>query len=342
VNIVARDFPSPFETVDHREKINYTSQWAGAHNRWVFPTNEMDRRDHKMALETFHHMKAICKRSPEAGITFMKGIEYLEDPPAAYSELTDESAKKLGIERFKLLSKDRLPDKVTWGCEYQTWCVNPMVYCSYLLRRLVVGGCRTFQREFRSPLEAFTMKDLGHVQAVVNCSGTGFGDPDVFITRGMDPLCRHAVRVSHTNMQTSGQTCVVANSCPATVTRQNADGSWTFCVPRNFHGGTIIGGTKEPDNWSSEPSMAVRDELLGKFAATYPEILSDGGEFKVLCNIVGRRPTRRGGMRLEREDFQGDRCVIHAYGLGGRGFEMSWGVARGVVRLLDRANTWRL
>jgi len=126
------------------------------------------------------------------------------------------------------------------------------------------------------------------------------------------------------------------------VTRQNADGSWAFCVPRNFHGGTIIGGTKEPENWDSKPSPAVREELLAKFAATYPEILGESGEFKVLRDIVGRRPTRRGGMRLEREDVQDHRCVIHAYGLGGRGFEMSFGVAQGVLRLLERADTSRL
>jgi len=187
VNIVARDFPSPSETVDGEAKINYTSQWGGAHNRWVIPVNEMDRRDHEMAVETFHRMKAMCKSSPEAGITFMRGIEYLEDPPPVYGELTEGSAKQLGIKGFKLLSKDQLPDKVAWGCEYQTWCVNPMVYCSYLLRRLIIGGCRVFQRELRSPLEVFAMDGFGHVQAVVNCSGAGFGDPNVFITRGIVP-----------------------------------------------------------------------------------------------------------------------------------------------------------
>jgi D-amino-acid oxidase len=139
-----------------------------------------------------------------------------------------------------------------------------------------------------------------------------------------------------------GQTCCVANYCPATVTRQNADGSWTFSVPRNFGGGTIIGGTKEIDNWDPEPSLEVRAQLLDKFAATYPRILErEGGgtdEFRVLKDIVGRRPARRGGMRLERQDLDNKKCVIHAYGLGGRGYEMSWGVAEGVSHLL--AQPW--
>lgn len=126
----------------------------------------------------------------------------------------------------------------------------------------------------------------------------------------------------------------MANLSPATVTRQNADGSWTFCVPRNFDGGTIVGGTKEPDNWDAEPSLEVREKLLKDFAATYPPILGESGEYRVLKDIVGRRPTRKGGMRLEKEGAGDGRTIIHAYGLGGRGYEMSWGVAEGVVELL--------
>lgn len=108
-------------------------------------------------------------------------------------------------------------------------------------------------------------------------------------------------------------------------------------MPRNFDGGTIVGGTKEPDNWDTEPSPEVREKLLKHFAATYPKILGDDGEFRVLKDVVGRRPTRKGGMRLEREEVGEKRTIIHAYGLGGRGFEMSWGVAEGVLELLGDA-----
>lgn len=145
-----------------------------------------------------------------------------------------------------------------------------------------------------------------------------------------------------------GQTCLVSNPCHATVTRQNADGSWTFCVPRNFDGGTVIGGTKQPDDWDPEPSAAVREQLLARFAATYPPVLAAGsgsgsgsGRLELMADIVGRRPTRRGGMRLELETLPGKgegdgvRHVVHAYGLGGRGYELSWGVARRVVELVS-------
>jgi len=133
----------------------------------------------------------------------------------------------------------------------------------------------------------------------------------------------------------------VANLCPVTVTRQCADGSWTFCVPRNFEGGTIIGGTKEPDNWDYNPSPTKRSRLLTAFAGTYPSIISNAGKgtdveagYTVLADIVGRRPPRKGGMRLEREDLGEGRVVVHAYGMGGRGYEVSWGVAEDVSKLV--------
>lgn len=138
---------------------------------------------------------------------------------------------------------------------------------------------------------------------------------------------------------TTGQTCLVANSCDATVTRQNADGSWTFCVPRNFEGGTIIGGTKEPDSWDSEPSLEVREKLCRDFVATYPRIADESGSVRVLKDVVGRRPARHGGARLEKEDISPGKTVVHAYGLGGRGYELSWGVAETVASLVADAGS---
>ncbi|KAK9775487.1 putative FAD dependent oxidoreductase-like protein [Seiridium cardinale] len=317
VTIIARDLPGPFETIDPRLQINYTSPWGGAHNRWVPPTNATEEREHHFALKTFERMLEIQRSNPEAGITLMPGIEYLEAPSPVYEALTEAKASAMGLAGFRLFAPEEFPDsKVRLGFTYDTWCVNPMVYCSFLLRRFGFRGGEVVKREVRDPSEVFAMQDLGNVNFVVNCSGNGFNDENVFITRG--------------------QTCLVANSCPATVTRQNADGSWTFSVPRNFEGGTIIGGTKEPNNWEAEPSQQVRESLLKKFATAYPAILADDGKYTVIKDIVGRRPTRRGGMRLEAEIIQGGKCIVHAYGLGGRGYELSWGVAEGAADLLKR------
>ncbi|KAK2046816.1 hypothetical protein LZ31DRAFT_177426 [Colletotrichum somersetense] len=95
-----------------------------------------------------------------------------------------------------------LDDEVKWDCEYWT--------CGKLIRK-EIGDLR----------KAFTIKELPKVRVIINCCGLGFNDMKLFITKG--------------------QTCAMANLSPATVTRQNADGSWTFCAPRNFDGGTVTG-----------------------------------------------------------------------------------------------------
>lgn len=314
VTIVAKDFPSPSETIDAQHSINYTSPWGGAHNRWI-PPPLGDAREHGLAVATYERMDALAKSNPEAGITFMRGVEYIEAPGPGHDGLTEDRARELGMEGFRLLAPEEFPDdRVKWGCEYRSWCVNPMVYCAFLLRRFVCRGGRVVERELRDPVEVYAMPGFEDVCLVVNASGAGFGDKDVYPVRG--------------------QTCLVANSCDATVTRQNADGSWVFCVPRNFEGGTVIGGTKEPDNWDPRPSGDVRQRLLAGFAATYPRILNGGGEeFRVIRDIVGRRPARHGGMRLELE-HRVPKPVVHAYGLGGRGYELSWGVAEEIAALV--------
>ncbi|KAJ3567145.1 hypothetical protein NPX13_g6874 [Xylaria arbuscula] len=307
VTIIAKDFPSGFETIDPVTQINYTSPWGGAHNRFILPPpdaspDSQEAREHTMSLATWEKMRALHDRHPEAGITFLKAYDYFEAPEPAQTSLTEAKARvELGMKGFRFHAKEELPEGVQIGYEYDTWCVNPMVYCAFLLRRFAYRGGKLLKREIREPLEVFEMKELAPFDVLINASG---------------------------------QTCLVANPCPVTITRLNAKGMPTFNVPRSFEGGTVIGGTKIPNDWNPNPSLELREKLLSNFAATYPDILGPEGKFTVIKDIVGRRPTRNGGMRLEREIAQSNKCIIHAYGLGGRGYELSWGVADKVEKLL--------
>ncbi|OAA76128.1 NAD(P)-binding domain protein [Akanthomyces lecanii RCEF 1005] len=323
VLILAKDFPGPFETLDFQTQINFASPWAGAHNGWGrdLPGDEAtpeDWRDHRCALQTFARMTEIQAKHPEAGLTFVQGFEYFDDPPEHIKNLNDEKAAALGIQDFRLLPREDLPKGVTFGYSFRTWCLNPMVYCCFLLRKFANQGGKMQKRELRSSEEAFAVSTHRSARFVVNASGSGFNDDKVFITRG--------------------QTCVVANPCDVSISRHYADGSTSFCIPRNFDGGTIIGGTQEPNDWSPDPTPGLRLDLLKKLAETYPQILSKGVHFKPLRDIVGRRPTRKGGMRLEKEEVGLGRIIVHAYGAGGRGYELSWGVAKSVGSVITGAS----
>jgi len=107
-------------------------------------------------------------------------------------------------------------------------------------------------------------------------------------------------------------------------------------IPRPQGGGTIIGGTKEENDMTVAASSTTRQRLLNAASLAFPELLDAEGKFDVIRDIVGRRPSRLGGMRLEVERFKNKRFVVHAYGAGGRGVEMSWGIAEAVVKMVER------
>jgi len=121
-----------------------------------------------------------------------------------------------------------------------------------------------------------------------------------------------------------------------TITRQNADGSWSFCIPRPLEGGTIIGGTKQPHNWNPNPSPEIRAQLLENASKWFPFTPESQGKFDVIRDIVGRRPAREGGVRIEAEKVGMDdyKTIVHAYGAAGRGYELSWGIAEDVIDVM--------
>lgn len=134
----------------------------------------------------------------------------------------------------------------------------------------------------------------------------------------------------------------MSNPCDRHITQVNPDGTWTFIIPRPLEGGTVIGGTRDPNDWTAEASPDTRERLLQMAAKMYPPILNSQGKFDVIRDIVGRRPARNGGLRLEVEPMTGHlngKRIIHAYGAEGFGYAISWGVANEVVKLaFDKAH----
>ncbi|KAF7183803.1 hypothetical protein CNMCM7691_004225 [Aspergillus felis] len=305
--IVARDLPNT-------TSLNYASPWAGAHYRPVPGSSAQAAREDSQARRTYEYFKQLAAKDPSSGVQLLDGEEQLESPPLDYLNEANVQNAYAHLDGFRRLTQDETPSEVNWGVRYRTYVVNSPVYCAYLLRKFVLNGGQTREYTLVDPMEAFELAGTGTVRTVVNCSGLGFGDPKSFIIRG--------------------QTCLVRNPCSVTTTRQNSDGTWSFCIPRPLSGGTIIGGTKQPHDWNPTPSLETRKQLLSNAAKWFPFTKESGGQFDVIRDIVGRRPARDGGMRIEAESVGGGRFIVHAYGAGGRGFELSWGVAQDVVQLM--------
>ena len=63
----------------------------------------------------------------------------------------------------------------------------------------------------------------------------------------------------------------------------------------------------------------------------FPAKLSD---YEVVGHNVGIRPSREGGLRVEKEIMNGEK-VVHAYGVAGGGYVFSFGIARAARDLVD-------
>ncbi|OAL23142.1 hypothetical protein AYO22_06635 [Fonsecaea multimorphosa] len=244
ITIVAAETPTtPSPSVD------YASRWAGAHYRPIHPLSTKQlRKEFRMGVRTREVMAGIARDFPDSGVEVMPGVEYLEDPPREILELKTGDEYAGPNDDFRVLPQDELPHGAKWGCEYRSYCVNISRYCRWLMDRFLANGGRILQHRLSNAAEAFSFAErnrFGTISVVVNCSGRNFDrDPKMKIIRG--------------------QTVLVRQQYSKTITRQNADGSWTFLVPRPRGGGTIVGGTKEVDDWHDTPRPETRLELLRK------------------------------------------------------------------------------
>lgn len=130
-------------------------------------------------------MKALAQEEPACGVEFMNGYDFIAAPSDHYVNLTGGYGEAEGL---VVLARHEFPKDmgINFGSKYRTWSLNSPVYCAYLLRKFRLRGGKTLKTTLMCAEEAFSLAD--NVDTVVNCSGFGFGDPDVFPIRGKSPV----------------------------------------------------------------------------------------------------------------------------------------------------------
>ncbi|RAH42617.1 FAD-dependent oxidoreductase [Aspergillus brunneoviolaceus CBS 621.78] len=338
VTIISKEFPGDLH-------IDYASPWAGAHFRPVPSTKPEDRLEETLMRETYRELERLSAIHPEASIQFVPGVEFFDVADPAYFDpkLTQENGYA-SWPGFRVLESREYPqghESIKLGVTYTAWVLNSPMYLRWLERQAEKLGVQFICRDLVALEEAVFVyreqeyhKDRG-ILAVVNASGRGFDDPQSYPSRG--------------------QFIAVANRCDKTVSHHWSDGSTTVIIPRPLGGGTIIGGTKEPNNWSHVISDNATTSILSRAAALCPELL--GGQedrtsptlgFDVREVYIARRPMRHGGLRLEKghlvfqdtaengmKNEQESVPVVHCYGAGPSGYKLSWGIADRVDDLVS-------
>ena len=315
ITIVATEVPLvPPAREAPRPSPHYASMWAGAHNRPEIGTGQI-ADEKSLAVPTAETMLRIARQSPESGVQQVVGREVMEYVHPEKSKVKPGDVYVCKDDQFRVLENSELPAGAEWGCEYITWIINVHVYCRWLLTNFIRRGGNILQKRLSSLEEAFDILP-GYVNPlVINCSGRNFDtDPKTNVMRG--------------------QTVLVKNTYHKTATRHNKDGSWSFLIPRPLGGGTIVGGTKQHGDWTTDIRLEETAEILERAVKAWPDFVSKVEDFEVDMVNVGMRPMREGGMRIERENFGNGRFVIQGYGAGARGYELSWGAAERIVSLI--------
>lgn len=244
----------------------------------------------------------LAHREPSSGVKVYPMTEYFDDRS---DDLT--IWYKSLVPDYRVIPSNLLPKGVTFGVKYTAMAMNPLILLPWLKEKLVTKGVKFIRAEVKSIAEA---KNMTKASIIVHASGVSAKE----LARDKDAK---PIR---------GQTMFVKTDFSELVMREGSE--YTYVIPRAASGGVIMGGIK-----SDRLDTVVDADLKGDILARVNRI-TDGAfkdvDLSSVEDIVGFRPGRNGGIRVQRE---GD--IVHAYGMGGAGYIYSFGVAQRVKELIE-------
>jgi glycine/D-amino acid oxidase-like deaminating enzyme len=243
----------------------------------------------------------LAHQDSSSGVKVYPMTEYFDDrsddSTAWYKDL---------MPNYRVIPASELPSGTTFGIKYTAIAMNPLILLPWLRKKLVAKNVKFIQAEIKSIDEA---RSLTRATTIVNASGVGAktlaGDESVKPVRG--------------------QTMFVETDFNELVMREGYE--YTYVIPRAGSGGVIMGGYKS-DRLDSEVDVELKNDILMRVNRITKDAFKDL-DLSTVTDIVGFRPGRGEGLRVERE---GD--VVHAYGGEGAGYIYSFGVADKVRDLI--------
>lgn len=194
--------------------------------------------------------------------------------------------------------------------------INAPEYSKWLYHQCLKQGVAFDVRELKS-LTELEVSD----KFVMNCTGLGartlFNDDKVYPIRGQTVLVKNTTNLVDTWSR---------------VGRDHL----SYLIPRPGDGGLIIGGCQQPNSSDYEVDHELAEKMLTWAKTLYPGVFPPDHEFEIIKHNVGLRPSRKGGVRIESEAV-GERLYVHGYGIGGWGYQASWGIGLKMRALLEGA-----
>lgn len=281
---------------------NVTSDIAAA--IWYPYLSEPRDKVIKWSQDTFRYLKQNIVGDPQTGCREEVLINL-------FDKKVEDPWWKDAVDGFKRPSPHELPPGYVDGYKITSILTDPTIYLGWLRQQFEDLGGTLVQKEISKIAEAFAEFDT-----VVNCSGLGsrelFGDKEVYPVRGQ------VVRVK-------------PNGLNYAMADDSGHNNLAYVVPRFNE--IILGGTAQKDNWSLEEDPKDTANILRKAKELYPAF----ADAEIVSVAVGLRPARS-AVRLEAQDFDNGKRVIHNYGHGGSGYTLSWGCAQEVLALVKSSN----
>ncbi|KAF5375665.1 hypothetical protein D9615_009355 [Tricholomella constricta] len=314
----------------------YASSAAGAHH--LSFAADHDTRQQALDRRTFDVMWEEEIEGNSSGLMRLTQREFYgnedEKHVAFFESLPD----------FKVYTPEDLPVFAKHAVSFTSLTMDPPVYLQRLRSRFQALGGIVHRAHVESLASALSFAQ--DPIAIVNCTGLGslelkdVQDKDLFPIRGQ-VIALNAPWIKEGRTKQVGKL------------DGGEGGERTYIIPRRS-GEVIIGGTREIDDWMPEPrpesSLDIKRRALSLFPELAPESTRAGGRIPapddldsiILREVVGFRPARRTGLRLEHGDdliIESNTDtrhipVLHNYGHSGAGWQSCWGCAEEVVKLV--------
>lgn len=257
----------------------------------------------------------------------LKATEYYVEGSSIPSKAKLDDMKSY-IKDLKVLEGKDLPGDKVAGITFTTLNFNSPKLLNWLKKTLETRGVTFVRRKLGHIDEAFELgADSTSKTVVFNCTGLGartlpgVQDPLVYPTRGQ----------------------VVVVRAPHLTQNLSLDGPvfTTYLIPRPHSGGhVILGGYMQAGNADGSTYGFETQSILARVQRDLLSAQGGSGEglqlepYEIVREVAGLRPSRKGGVRIEREE-RARGLVIHNYGAGGTGYQSGYGMAEEAVALLQ-------
>ncbi|KAL2830530.1 hypothetical protein BDW59DRAFT_141071 [Aspergillus cavernicola] len=294
------------------QNIFYASAWAGA--AWHAAGGISPDHQYLQAV-CYRHLLRMARDDPDSGVCVVDSREYVEQPPSENSSAWGKAI----LPKFRDLNHGELPPDFNCGWAYETVVTDPTRHMPYLRGKIISLGGQFIRKRVESLEELYALFPESRI--FINASGIG-------------SQTLHDVRDDKCFPERGQNVFYHTSNCHTLYFRNGKE--YTYIIPRPSSQGVVLGGVKERGNRSPEVDMEIARDEITRAHRLAPEIVPENPPKECLGYIVGIRPSREGGFRLDSEKIK-SRVILSAYGFGGGGYAFSYGIGDALLKMVEDA-----